>query len=334
MKRRTFIGTAAGVAVGSIIPTVNARSDSNRLFGVPRSLLSPGGVEENRLRLSMSNAKLPIEVWEELITYNRFWETIKQQPALALEYRESPEKVLDEFGIDKEIVSPGSAEELLLFITYDKELMNAVKTNDYEELFSRLKSYGLNRRKSNLRNRINHYLSQDVNLIAHFKEHIAPDKFNESDIPPLLRLKEILAPLNSGDDANLAVGANVVAAINIAAVVTAHTSTSVNVSTTTSVIAHVLILTAVSVSGKCVAHYQPQINDNDISANAASIHLAKIYNNQEMVDTLVKETIQREITACLFAAQKCGYINLPTTRKERKEVMQLLTELSLKTMTA
>ncbi|MBS9424103.1 hypothetical protein [Photorhabdus caribbeanensis] len=332
MKRRTFIGIAAGAAIGNIIPTVNARSDSNRLFGVPRSLLSEGKVEENRLRLSMSNAKLPTEVWEELITYNRFWETIKQQPALALAYRESPEKVQAEFGIDKEIVSPGSAEELLLFITYDKELMNAVKTNDYEELFARLKSYGLHRRKSSLKKRINHYLSQDANLIAHFKEYIAPDKFKESDIPPLLRLKEILEPLNSEDDTSLVVGASVVASINMAAVVTAHTSTTVNVSTTTSVIAHVLILTAVSVSGKCVAQYQPQINYNDISANTASIHLARIYNNQEMVDTLVKETIQREITACLFAAQKCGYINLPTTREARKEVMQLLTELSLKTI--
>ncbi|MCK3670040.1 hypothetical protein [Photorhabdus noenieputensis] len=53
-----------------------------------------------------------------------------------------------------------------------------------------------------------------------------------------------------------------------------------------------------------------------------------------MVDTLVKETIQREITACLFAAQKCGYIHLPTTREERKEIMQLLTKLSLETMPA
>ncbi|MBS9437403.1 hypothetical protein EAE91_09535 [Photorhabdus noenieputensis] len=59
-----------------------------------------------------------------------------------------------------------------------------------------------------------------------------------------------------------------------------------------------------------------------------------ILNSQEMVDTLVKETIQREITACLFAAQKCGYIHLPTTREERKEIMQLLTKLSLETMPA
>ncbi|MCK3670042.1 hypothetical protein [Photorhabdus noenieputensis] len=62
IKRRTFTGVAAGAIVDNIIPTVNACSDSNRLFGVPRSLLSPGEVEENRLRLSMSNAKLPIEV--------------------------------------------------------------------------------------------------------------------------------------------------------------------------------------------------------------------------------------------------------------------------------
>ncbi|WP_262499978.1 hypothetical protein [Photorhabdus heterorhabditis] len=53
-----------------------------------------------------------------------------------------------------------------------------------------------------------------------------------------------------------------------------------------------------------------------------------------MVDTLVKETTQREITACLFAAQKCGYINLPATRAERKEVIDLFTELSLKMITA
>ncbi|WP_188093373.1 hypothetical protein [Photorhabdus heterorhabditis] len=42
MKRRTFIGAAARAAIGSVIPTVNAKANSNRLFGVPRSLLSPG----------------------------------------------------------------------------------------------------------------------------------------------------------------------------------------------------------------------------------------------------------------------------------------------------
>ncbi|WP_236637345.1 hypothetical protein [Photorhabdus australis] len=80
MKRRTFIGIAAGAAIDSVIPTFNAGTDSTRLFGVPRSLLSPGEVEENKLRLSMSNTKFPVEVWEEIITCNRFWETIKQQP--------------------------------------------------------------------------------------------------------------------------------------------------------------------------------------------------------------------------------------------------------------
>ncbi|NHB91339.1 hypothetical protein [Photorhabdus cinerea] len=329
MKRRTFIGVAAGAAINSIIPTINAQADSKRLFGVPRSLLSPGGKEENKLRLSMSNAKLPVEVWEEIITYNRFWETIKQQPELALEYRESPEKVLNEFGIDKDIVSPSSAEELLLFITYDKELMDAVKTNNYEELFSRLKVYGLNERKSSLRNRINHYLSQDADLIAHFKEHITSDKFEESDKSTFLRLKEILEPLNNEDNTSLAIGASVVATINIVAVVT--TSTTVNVSTT-SVMAYVLTVT--NIAGKHAVNNQPPINYNDISASAASIHLARIYNNPKMVDTLVKETIQREITACLFAAQKCGYINLPANRAERKEVIDLFTELSLKMITA
>ncbi|OCQ52803.1 hypothetical protein Ppb6_02147 [Photorhabdus australis subsp. thailandensis] len=329
MKRRTFIGVAAGVTIGSIIPTVNAKANSNRLFGVPRSLLSQGGVEENKLRLSMSNAKLPVEVWEEIITYNRFWETIKQQPELALEYRASPEKVLNEFGIDKDIVSPGSAEELLLFITYDKDLMNAVKTNDYEELFSRLKTYGLNKRKSSLRNRINYYLSQDANLVAHFKDYIP---LEQPDSPPLIRLKEILEPVNNKDDTSLTAGADLVAAINMAVVVTVQTSTTVNVSTTTSVSAFVLVTTLTKIAGKHMVNYRPQINHEDISVNAASLHLARIYNNRAMVDTLVREAIRKEVMACLFAAQKCGYINLPTTRAERKEVIHLFTKLSLDMM--
>ncbi|WP_434524527.1 hypothetical protein [Photorhabdus asymbiotica] len=313
MKRRTFIGVAVGAAIGSVIPTVNASINSTRLFGVPRSLLSPGEIEENKLRLSMSNAKLPVEVWEEIITYNRFWETIKQQPELVLEYRESPEKVLDEFGIDKDIVSPGSAEELLLFITYDKDLMNAVKTNDYEALFSRLKTYGLNEKGSSLRSRINYHLSQDANLVTHFKEHIESYQLQGTDNPPLIRLKEILEPLNSEDDtsieiARLVVGANVVAAVNVAAYLSLAVQTVVTV---------------------CMANYLPKIDHSDLSTGTASLHLARLYNNQQMVDTLVKEAIRREITACLFAAQKCGYIHLQATREERKEVIHLFTELSL-----
>ncbi|CAQ83902.1 MULTISPECIES: hypothetical protein [Photorhabdus] len=329
MKRRTFIGVAAGAAIGSVIPTVNAKANSNRLFGVPRSLLSPGEVEENKLRLSMSHAKLPVEIWEDIIAYNRFWETIKQQPELVLEYRESPEKVLNEFGIDKNIVSPGSSEELLLFITYDKELMDAVKTNNYEKLFSRLKTYGLNKRKSNLRSRINYYLSQDANLVAHFKDYIPLEQPESS---PLIRLKEILEPVNNKDDTRLTAGANMVAAINMAVVVTVQTSTTVNVSTTTSVSAFVLVTILTKIAGKHRVNYRPQINHEDISVSAASLHLARIYHNRAMVDTLVRETIRREVIACLFAAQKCGYINLPVTRTERKEVIHLFTELSLEMM--
>ncbi|NHB86786.1 hypothetical protein C5471_03275 [Photorhabdus tasmaniensis] len=331
MKRRTFIGVAAGAAIGSVIPTVNASADSNRLFGVPRSLLSPGEVEENKLRLSMSNAKLPVEVWEEIITYNRFWETIKQQPNLALEYRESPEKVLAEFGIDKNIVSPGSVEELLLFITYDKNLMNAVKTNDYEELFSRLKAYGLNERGSSLRSRINHHLNQDASLVAHFKEHIESYPLQETNSPPLIRLKEILEPLNSEDDtrieiARLVVGANVVAAVNVA--VGTRVVAAVNAAAAVNVAAYLSLAVQVAIT-VCMANYLPKIDHSDLSTGTASLHLARLYNNQKMVDTLVTEAIRREITACLFAAQKCGYINLPATREERKEVIHLFTELSL-----
>ncbi|KOY63412.1 hypothetical protein [Photorhabdus heterorhabditis] len=60
MKRRTFIGAAARAAIGSVIPTVNAKANSNRLFGVPRSLLSPGeNFRQRSLHSSCQNLQQP-----------------------------------------------------------------------------------------------------------------------------------------------------------------------------------------------------------------------------------------------------------------------------------
>jgi hypothetical protein len=130
----------------------------------------------------------------------------------------------------------------------------------------------------------------------------------------------------AGNDIALA---NAVAVVNVAAAT--RVVAAVNVGAAVNVVTQISIATNLSVfvSGACYAYLLPKLNPYEISLGQATLHLASIYNNQQMVDEVIKESVRREVTACMFAAHKCGFLKLPSKKEDRKEVMKILTDITL-----
>ncbi|EAR4689441.1 hypothetical protein CC014_18245 [Salmonella enterica] len=333
MKRRTFLGVATGAALGGLIPT--ASSKDNRLYGVPQSINPRSSVSENEFRISMSKANVPIGVWEDIIAFNRLWEDIKDDPSLARDYHQNNERILNQYHIEENILEKNSIEEALLLITYDKSFVSLVNDNDYEGVFYKLKDYGFKNKKSTLRERIRFYESQDESLVDFFKD-IAPNNVEYNNIGDNVAYKRLLELFSRDDmgEANYLAGndvalANAVAVVNVAAAT--RVVAAVNVGAAVNVVTQISIATNLSVfvSGACNAYLLPKLNPYEISIGQATLHLASIYNNQQMVDEIIKESVRREVTACMFAAHKCGFLKLPSKKEDRKEVMKILTDITL-----
>ncbi|MFJ4157997.1 hypothetical protein ACIPZF_24780 [Pseudomonas sp. NPDC089752] len=341
MKRRKFLQSTAAmvgtVTAGAAIPALNAQANSQRSFGTPGSLIASDAVTQNQLRLTLSKANVPVAAWEDIVSFNSLWDRIREEPSVYHAFCQARD--CGEGPLDPALIPAGSLEEKLLLITYDSDLMESVNNHDYDAVFAKLKARGFTDTRSTLWERIRFYEKQELAEILKSSE-LAGDIENLPAVKKqaMNRIKELLGENSmtlpfSSEQLVSESGAPLVAVVNVGVVTRVLAAVNVGVSVNLAISISIATQMAVTISGTCRSAPSPRFTDDTASVGAASIHLARVSGNVEMIHEIHRFNARQEITACLFAAHKSGYLRLPAAKAERRELVDLFTQLALEIAT-
>lgn len=335
MRRREFIRGAALSGVALSLPVANA---GNRLYGKPGAKVAAGAKADNRLRLIMSRAEVPVDVWEDVVEFSQVWSAVSRDSTLAAEFYSDRPGFLQRAGVREELITPRSTEEQLLLASQDPIVRRAGMKGDYAQYLGRLKDMGVFAAPSTLRKRVDELLEEDANALTTFisRSTAQPDLGGEYT-SELNTLKNLLAfspsAFSSSDGAQdepalfVLVGAAAIAVVVVGVATYAVAAVNVSVGLNVALSVSLLVNAAVGVSGgnACMGCHGPAEN-RPLDVESAAIRLAQLNGNSRLLSKGLRRKVRKEIIACVYAAKEQGLIQLPKT--SRKQVFDLLSTIT------
>ncbi|MDU9414065.1 hypothetical protein [Pseudomonas sp. zfem005] len=333
MRRRDFM---KGAALGSVALTLPEVKASNRLYGTPGSIIARDSGGDNRLRLLMSRAEVPLGVWEDVVDFTRLWSAVSKDAELASEFYSNRSALLERMGISEHLIAPRSVEEQLLLASQDPIIRAASKEGDYPRYLGRLNDMGIFAASSKIRQRVNDLLKSDPEDFRRLLTRSVPEQGMESEYAnDLHKLKAILTP-DSGSSslqqrssnapvALAAVGAVAIAvvAVGVATYVVAavNVAVGVNLAVQLSVVVNVAVRTGGGSGSNCGGCHGTQPGQM-LDAETAAVRLAQASGNSRLLSQGLRRQVRKEVIACAYAAHELGVISLP--RAGRKQALDLL----------
>ncbi len=339
MKRRKFLNlSAAGVGLMGLGPAGAAGNIG--LYGEPMfQQSSSNALAENRLRLTLSRAELPVEAWEPIMNMSRLWGQVLKNKATRTAFQRSPRRFLRSRGVPDDIVGENSDQFRLLKMICDPYVRHLASSGNYRAFIGKLRDANvLEQRAGNrLRGRIRGLLQQDLQQLRSRMQSVTRDDFTQlSEIETTAELYAVSQQLAAANDTTQVVAA-AVALVVVAVAVLTYVTISINAAVILNVAAAVAVVVAaaVTVSGGCtdchanfgkLASLEPSMQQNLDTV----IRAARLSGQASFETEALKDYIADESQACLEAAEDLAVIHLPRQKKVRQDLFRNVAQLSWK----
>lgn len=334
MQRRDLLkGIIAGAASSSAGLVV---AQSKTSFGTPGYLANRDRHGENQLRLALSRAEIPLDVWDDIVDFQRIWSKLSADPSTMHAFYTNQSGFLEAMGIRPDLIAPRSAEEQLLLASNDPEVRRSAISSDYPAFLRRLTQLGIFSAPPSLRQRINSILENTPDLPGQYSKELQIRAQLDTEFGSELKRLKVLFSESSqtadtsirGSEVNAVVGAVTIAVVAVAAVTYAVAAVNVAVGLNVAIQISVAVNIAITVGGGgndgCPICHAPTANNN-IDVLSAAAKIAESTGNLALHKQSLRKIVRREIIACIYAARDQGLIRLPGAG--RKEIFDTLASI-------
>ncbi len=149
MKRRTFIRRSS-IGLGAVIvgaggpgKLLDTDRDRRRIYGIPDSVKQRPQLEQNRVRYSIAQADLPVEVWQDVLALSLLAKDVFDDPKVADAFSRRPKEYLAKVGVDDVVLDRGATEVKVALALGDPEIRAAIESNDPKWFLQAIEKRGL-----------------------------------------------------------------------------------------------------------------------------------------------------------------------------------------------
>lgn len=138
MKRRNFLG----IALGSLgIPKL---ATGTSLYGTPVSVVRRQLTSLNEpLRLSLTEANIPVGLWSDLSSLGTLWERVLTDPEEKTQFQRDPGGYLESRGVPRGILTAQDQEVKMLIAICNEDVLRSSIRGDYKEFLTKLSALGV-----------------------------------------------------------------------------------------------------------------------------------------------------------------------------------------------